>query len=155
MSFTGVNFSFSWLSAAASVSLGEYGGDRRTGLYLATGSGAGAGTVPGKSKKSWLPSISLTIEAGASESLDAFEGPSEQVTATTSAAFWTAGGSLLANSYGSGWIATGGVGTPGLKVAANGQWVRTRLLTQRNIVAAKPPTRAQPDVTAVRRKQDR
>ncbi|MGI8546545.1 MAG: RHS repeat-associated core domain-containing protein [Gemmatimonadaceae bacterium] len=149
VSFTGLNISAGWLTWAGSMSIGEYGGEGSTGTYFSRSTGAGAGSLPGKTKKSWLPTVSVTIESGGSESLDSFQGASDQVSGSASAGFWTGGGSLSGNSSGKGWTLNGGVSSPGLSASASGQGSNTTLLTKQKIRLPKPETRILPDATAV------
>lgn len=108
---------------------------------------SGLGSLPGKTKTSWLPSVSITYEQGGSQSMDSFDGPSDQVSGAGTAGIWTAGASLSSNSKGKGWAVEGGVSTPGASVG--GQGSTTTLLTKKSALPIHVRIKAQSDATSV------
>lgn len=147
VSFTGISISANWLTASGSISFGEYGGEGRTGLYFSSASGAGAGHVPGRAAKSWLPSASIGIDVGGHELLSSFSGPGEQENASVALAGVGLGGALLQSASGNGWSGTLGLATPGASL--NGQGGRTWLLTQKKVRQAPATTKVPADATMV------
>ena len=161
--FAAVTVSASWLTATVTGSVGSYesviGGEK--GNFYSYGLSNGVGTVPGPedarnslvpAKKSWLPSVSVTIESGEHESLSSFKGPGTQYHAGVTVGLATVGGSLSATTSGNGYTTTLGVASPGLPVS--GGIARTHTFTWHEQPIAHPaPTmesiRAVTDATAV------
>jgi RHS repeat-associated protein len=146
ISFTGVTLSASWLTANYSASAGEYGGQGETGIYVSKAVGAGMGTLPGKSKLSWLPSISATIDHGKAQSLSALQGPGEQIHVLAGSG-WAVGGTRGWNSSGGSYSMSVGYGAG---VSFGGQGTNTWFYWRRKTKETKPEVRAQTDATAVK-----
>jgi hypothetical protein len=146
VSFAGFTLSASWLTANYSVSAGEYGGQGETGIYLSRAVGGGKGTIPGKSKGSWLPSLGVTVDKGEAESLSALEGPGEQAHASLGAG-WAVGGAIGRNSSGGSYTMSVGYG---VGATFGGQGTNTSFYFRRKITQTIPEVRAQADVTAVK-----
>jgi len=158
VTFDAVSISASWLTWGGSLSAGEFAGQGKLDTFWSHSTGGGAGTIPSPanaakslkpSGKSWLPSVSVTVTVGGSESLDSFFGPSDEVSASAGAGIWTATGSSNSNASGNGYSIGGGIASPGLRVAALGQGSVTKPLTVRRTRERMLSVRAASDATSV------
>jgi RHS repeat-associated protein len=149
--FAGLNVSATIWGMNVSASVGLYGGDGYSGIYGNFAGGVEKGRSPKTmSGESLLPSVSANLEFGGNDSIEGFDGHSDQAYVTGGAGGYAGSVSRSWNASGKGFTVSVGKSTsPSLGVGLQGS--NTKLLTKRRLVERPVEIRAQVDATEVRK----